>query len=223
MDGTSLATASDNVYASYGARVGNQGTFLTFKNGEFLAGQDGTELALDTKLIANMAGFRIGWRRWWDDQITDDLTELLVDQLPMKQRNELGDMDQALWKKDNNGKPFDPWQLTNILDFADQEGEVYIYATGSKGGIGALGRLCKEYGKQYRQHPGMLPIIQLNRDHYMHKEFGKTYFPVFNLVDWVDEGEVGGGGAEVEEAGVAPAPPPPAPAAPAAASRKARF
>ena len=214
--GLPAAQAGTDPFSSYGAKVGQQGTFLTFKNGEFMFGQDGKELPLGTRLAANVAGLRLGWKRWFAGAVTDDFLELLIDQKPIAPRNTLGDMDSALWEIDTTTKqPRDPWQLTNELTLVDNEGETFIYATASKGGIGAIGRLCKAYGQQYRQRPGQVPIIELATDHYMHKEFGKTYFPVFNLVDWVDESEVGGGAAEVAE--VAP------PAAPPPAARKARF
>ena len=185
--GTAVAVPGGDPYSSYGAKVGVQGNFLTFKNGEFLYGQDAKELPIGTKLAANMPGLRIGWRRWWDDQVTDDFTELLTDQRPIAPRNTLGDLDESLWKRDQSGRPFDPWQLTNVLELVDGEGERYIYSTGSKGGINAIGRLCKEYGKLYRQRPGQIPIIELGNDHYMHKEYGKTYVPDFKIVGWTDE------------------------------------
>lgn len=219
--GTTVAVTGGDPFSSYGAKVGTQGTFLTFKNGEYLAGQDAKEIPISTKMAANMQGFRIGWRRWFGDQLTDDLTELLADQPHIAQRNTLGDDDQALWEKDNTGKPRDPWQLTNVLEFINSEGESFLYATGSKGGIGALGRLCKEYGKLYRQRPGQVPIVELGRDHYMHKEFGKTYFPVFTIADWVDENAL-----TIESADDAGAAAPPAPVPqpdPAPSTKKARF
>lgn len=218
---TAVATTGSDPYAAYGAKVGTQGTFLTFKNGEFLAGQDAKEIPIGTKMAANMAEFRIGWRRWFGDQLTDDLTERLIDQPAIAPRNTLGDNDQALWEKDaKTGVPRDPWQATSVLEMVDGEGESFLYATGSKGGIGALGRLCKEYGKLYRQRPGQVPIIELGRDSYMHKEFGKTYFPVFTIVDWVDEGAMTIGAAEpAEEEAPQPEPPP----KPATAAKKTRF
>jgi hypothetical protein len=35
--------------------------------------------------------------------------------------------------------------------------------------------------------PGMLPIIELQRDSYNHSIFGKTYVPDFKIVGWTDE------------------------------------
>lgn len=204
---TAIATTGADPYAAYGAKVGTQGTFLTFKNGEYLAGQDAKEVPLATRVAANMAGLRIGWRRWMADQLTDDLTEPLIEQPHVAHRNTLGDLDQSLWERDaKTNVARDPWQLTNVLEFVNSEGENFIYSTGSKGGIGAIGRLCKEYGKLYRQRPGQVPIVELGRDSYMHKEFGKTYFPVFTIVDWADENAL-----TVENAGDVGEAAPPAP------------
>jgi hypothetical protein len=187
VNGTALTTTGSDPYSAYGAKVGVQGLFLSFKNGEFLYGQSGDVLPLGTRLAANMGGLRVGWRRWYGEQVTDDRTELLVDSVPMEPRSALGDMDPALWETGTDGRKRDPWQLTNILELVDAAGQQYIYATGAKGGIGAIGRLCAAYGKEFRQRPGMVPIIELGADFYMHKEFGKTYFPTFTLVDWSDE------------------------------------
>lgn len=220
LNGTALQTTADP-YASYGEKVGFVGTFLSFKNNEYLYGQDGKSLPLGTRVAANMAGLRIGWRRWQNAQVTDDLTELLVDQVPQAPRNTLGDLDENLWERDNVGKARDPWQLTNVLEVVDEDGECFIYSTSSKGGIGAIGRLCKEYGKLYRQKPGMVPIIELGSDFYMHSEYGKTYYPVFTIVAWADEKTLEVEAESEAEAEIPFDPPPPAAAAarPAAATK----
>lgn len=184
--GTDVLDTRNDPYASYGAKVGTTGQFLSFKSGEFLFGHDATELPIGTRLVANMPALRVGWRRWFGAEVTEDLTEPLVSAGPMQRRDTLGDLDESKWETDDRGDPRDPWQLTNILELSDGE-ETYIYSTGSKGGIGAIGRLCKEYGKEYRLRPGMLPIIELGRDFYNHKKFGKTYFPEFKIVGWADE------------------------------------
>lgn len=241
--GLPAVPAGTDPFSSYGAKVGQQGTFLTFKNGEFLFGQNGDELPIGTKLAANVGGLRVGWKRWFAGAVTDDMLELLVDQKPLQPRNSLGDMDPQMWERDEKTKePRDPWQFTNELTLVDGDGETYIYATASKGGIGAIGRLCKVYGKEYRQRPGMVPIVELATDFYMHKDYGKTYFPIFNLVDWVSEEELlasgaadEGGGSDERAVATEPATPAaaaahepapktaPAAPAPRATARKARF
>lgn len=191
--GSAVTTTGGDPYAAYGAKVGTQGTFLSFQNGEFQAGQDKTELPVGTRLVANMPGLRVGWQRWSGGRVVEDRTQLLTDRIEPASRDTLGYDDESLWERPEptkarpNPDARDPWQLSNILEMADSEGEVYIFATSGKGAIGAIGRLCKEYGKQYRQRPGLAPIIELGRDSYIHKEYGKQYVPVFTIVDWADE------------------------------------
>jgi hypothetical protein len=213
---TAVAKTGVDPFASYGAKVGKTGQYLSFNRaGEFVFGQSQEELKAGARLVANMPGLRIGWRRWFANQVTDDLTEPLVESPQIAPRNTLGDMDQALWEKDNEGKPRDPWQLTNILDLSDGE-QTYIYSTGSKGGINAIGRLCAAYGKERRMRPGMLPIITLGRDSYNHPIFKKMYVPEFKIVGWTDEENPSlDGVVEPDE--------PPAPTAPDNGKRATRF
>ena len=61
-----LSPFGGDPFSAYGAKVsvGNH-QFLTFKNGEYLYGQNANVLPLKTRLAANMPGLRVGWRRWW--------------------------------------------------------------------------------------------------------------------------------------------------------------
>lgn len=189
--GTAVAVSGNNPYSSYGAKVGLQGNFLTFKNGEFTYGQDAKTLPMKTRVAVNMLGLRTGWRRWYGGQLTDDLTELLSEQPRTQPRNTLGDDDPALWERDNDGKARDPWSLSNVIEFIDGEGERYIYASAAKGAINAIGKLCAEYGKLYSQRPGQVPIIELSADSYMHPVYKKTFVPVFTpIVGWTSENEL---------------------------------
>ena len=198
--GGALAAADANPYTAYGDKVGLKGTFLTFKNGEFLFGQEGASIPLGTRMVANMKGFRVGWRRWMDNKVMDDLTELLSDMIPQQPRSALGDMDNQMWERDNQGKARDPWQFTNILELVDDQGEIFIYSTASKGGINALGRLCKQYGNLFKQKPGMAPILELGADFYMHTEYGKTWVPVFKIDGWANEATLASEEPETAEA-----------------------
>lgn len=183
-----VATTGSDPYSSYGAKVGLQGNFLTFKNGEFTFGLGARVLPMGTRLAVNMPGLRIGWRRWYGGQLTDDLTELLSEQPQIQRRDQLGSDDPTHWEKDNDGKARDPWSLSNVIEFVDGDGERYIYASAAKGAINAIGKLCAEYGKLYRQRPGQVPIIELAADSYMHPVYKKTFVPVFTpIVGWTSE------------------------------------
>jgi hypothetical protein len=232
---SALTTQTDiDPYVAYGLKAGTAGgQYLSFKNGEFLYGQNASVLPLGTRLAANMAGLRVGWRKWRGGALEDDLTVPLAERRPVEARNALGDTDRSLWDRGTDGKERDPWQFTNILELADADGQTFIYSTGSKGGISAIAALSAEYGKQYRQKPGLTPIIILGNDYYIHPEYGKTYVPRFELVDWAapeaaaDDNDFPGLG----EPGASPEPKPApvkapastAPATPPAGKRVPRF
>ena len=178
-----IVTTGGDPFAAYGAQM-QDGTFLSFSRvGEFEAGQDKEQVPFGTRLVANMPGLRQGWRCWIGGRVVDDRTDFLG--APQPRRNELGDLDQAMWERDKEGKPRDPWVLTDILEMSNGETN-YIFSATSRGGRGAIQRLCAAYAKERRMRPDMLPIITLGRDSYIHKEFGKTYFPVFEIVGWTN-------------------------------------
>lgn len=209
-------------YAAYGQEAASgSGDFLKFSKGEWLKGQNDDEVALQTRLAANMAELSIGWIRWEDKKPVERRMGLLAHGYRPEQRNELGYADRDEWETDKDGKPQDPWSFTNELPVADPEtGEQMTISMSSKGGIGAIGNLCKAYGKEYRERDGFVPIISLDRDSYKHKEYGKTYVPVLPIVDWVENGSVPD---PVKEDDDAPTASEEKPAAASAAGSKARF
>jgi hypothetical protein len=196
-------------YAAYGQEAASgSGDFLKFSKGEWLKGQNDDEVELGKLLAANMAELSIGWIRWEDKKPVERRMGLLAHGHKPESRGELGFTDHAQWDLDATGKPQDPWSFTNELPVADPEtGEQMTISMSSKGGIGAIGNLCKAYGKEYRQRDGLIPVIELGRDSYKHKEYGKTYVPVLNIVDWVENGSVPQPGTAADDDD-APAPAP---------------
>jgi hypothetical protein len=179
-------------FAAYGQEAASGGgAYLKFSKGEWLLGQNDDEIELGRRLAANMDELSIGWIRWADGKPAERRMGLLAQGHKAEARDALGYADQTLWEKDDQGKPKDPWNFTNELPLADPEtGEQMTFSASSKGGIGCMGNLCKAYGKEYRQQPGMVPVIELGRDSYRHPTYGKTYVPVVNIVGWVANGSV---------------------------------
>jgi hypothetical protein len=185
-----VATGIDP-FAAYGAKNRPTGgaNFLSFKNGEWLFGQNDSMLPLGTKLAANMTGLRVGWRKWMNAQVADDRTNLLIEQLPLEPRAALGDLDQQMWELDRDGKARDPWVMTNMIELVDiKTGAAYLYTTSSKGGQNCIGALCEAYSKLGRQRPvGYAPVVELGNDSYTHPAYGKTYVPTLTIIGWLDE------------------------------------
>jgi hypothetical protein len=179
-------------FAAYGQEAAsNGGAFLKFSKGEWLLGQNDDEVSLGRHLAANMGELSIGWIRWADGKPAERRMGLLSQGHKPEARDALGYTDQANWDTDENGKPKDPWNFTNELPLADPEtGEQMTFSASSKGGIGAIGNLCKAYGREYRLKDGLVPVIELGRDSYKHAVYGKTYVPVVAIVDWIDNATV---------------------------------
>jgi hypothetical protein len=161
---------------------------LKFDKGDWLAGKDGTEIPAGTRLVAIMPSLLVGWIKWEDNHVVDEIMGLIAEGQPLPKRAALGDTDKALWACDDKGAQRDPWQLTNklILVAADGDEQIYTFSTQSKGGRDAVAELCKAYGKRIRQVSDELPIIALESGSYLHsdRQIGRVKTPELEVVGW---------------------------------------
>jgi hypothetical protein len=195
--GNDVTTIGPNPFESYGhAATSNRfpGIFMKFNKGDFLAGQDNTEIPIDTQLVAAMDTLQIGFVKWQDNKPVSHVMGRVIDGFVPPRRSELGDNDESEWEVDDSGSPRDPHQLTNYLVLVNPAAldEVYTFATSSKGGMGAIGELAKTYGKIMRQSPDEYPIIALRAASYQHKDrsIGRIKYPVFPVVGTIGKAEI---------------------------------
>jgi hypothetical protein len=88
-------------------------------------------------------------------------------------------------------KARDPWQFSNMLLLIDQNASaIFTFTTSSKGGIDAIGNLCKSYGREVLMRPGEYPVVALGSGSYQHpnRSYGRIKTPSFAIVGWVDKG-----------------------------------
>jgi len=155
------------------------------KFGEWKAGQEEEDIAIGTRLLVNMNTLKIGWQKWVDNKPSEQKMGYLIDGFTPAKRDELGDDDEAMWDVMPDGQPRDPWQFTNVLIMLDPEtDELFTFATGSKGGWGAIGELAKAYGKRVRMAPDEHPLIELQVRSYTHATYGEIRAPKFMIVGW---------------------------------------
>ena len=198
------ATAADlDPYAAYGRAVASDATpFLKFVKGDFRFGADNEPLALGTRLVANMVELKAGYIKWKNGEPINEITVRIADGGPVPQREDLDAQDASTWEMDSNGVAIDPWGIINTLPFKSAEtGEEYIFTTGSRGGIGAIGKLATAYGSHRQKHDGAMPVVQIGTSSYQHKKFGEVHYPVFRIVSWVSETDLiaGESDAKAEE------------------------
>jgi hypothetical protein len=165
---TDLTTDQSDLFERYGSAAtarNIEGDLFKFVQRDFLAGQDGREIPIGTGLRARMNTLCVGYQHWENGLPTEQRHMGLVAEgyVPPK-RSELGDHDKDHWERDAKG-PKDPWSFGNLLVFDNPEtGEVFTFATSSRGGISAVGELCKLYGKHIRQHPDEDPLDRTRRE-----------------------------------------------------------
>jgi len=194
-----LANLASNFFEEYGRQASARpivGRLLKFSKGDYLAGQDNEEVGEGTELVACMDTLQVGWVKWVDSMPADQDLGLIMEGYKPKKRSELGDTDQDQWEVDEQSdKPRDPWQFANQLilrpvDWDGSDDQLYTFVTQSRGGVGAIGALCKYYGKEMRQRPNEFPVIRLEVDSYMHsnKQFGRIKVPVLTPTEeWVEK------------------------------------
>lgn len=178
----------------------NTGDFLAFRKGFLEYGQDKKEIPMPAEFILNMDEFKTGWQRWKNKKPADEKTVRVVTGMAPATRDTLGYEDESEWDdktksngevemKDGKAVKQDPWQKLSSVPCVDLEGKQYTFTTGSVGGMQALGKLCAAYGQQVREHPDDHPVVSIDKDSYQSDDYGKVFFPVFEIVRWISKDE----------------------------------
>jgi hypothetical protein len=184
---------TENSWLAYGIAATARwivGTLLKFSKGDFVAGADDEVIPIGTEMVADMESLAIGFVRWENNAPTEQRMGLVADGFTPAKRDELGDDDPALWEADDEGPPRDPWQFTNYMILhRKSDSKIFTFVTSSRGGLSAIGELCKIYGKQMRRRPDQFPVIVLEVGSYMHREksYGRIKFPIFKIIGWTDK------------------------------------
>ena len=80
------------------------------------------------------------------------------------------------------------------------------------GGKRAIQTLAAAIAQQVEANPEKpVPVVELLKDHYQHKSYGRIYTPVFKVVDWIGLDAAPEAGADAEPE-TDPQPEPEAPA-----------
>jgi hypothetical protein len=225
-----VSTATRNFFEKYGEAAtgrGLIGDLLLFnKYGEYVHGRDRLQLRKGTALAGYMKTLHVGYVEWEGGQIVNRWMGLVCEGFVPPKRSELGHTDPSQWGRFDDGQQKDPIQFSNELVLVNLETEAfYTFSTSSKGGLGAIGELSKDYGKHIRQNPDDAPLIELDVGSYRHPDYGEIRFPIFKRNGWIPTSKLPplpGGEPEPEEQPALALPeksplPDPEPARPAAA------
>jgi hypothetical protein len=188
-----LIKPTPNPWEAYGDAMATRtivGKLLKFSKGDYVAGTSDEDVAVGTRFAAVMDSLHVGWIRWQNNRPTEQRMGPISENFQPPRRTELGDLDESQWETDDDGHPRDPWQFSNYLVLvAVDDDELFTFTTASRGGLNAIGELCKTFGKTMRQQPDKYPVIELGVGSYQHsnRAYGRIKYPVLAVVDWIEK------------------------------------
>ena len=179
---------------------GENGVILKMdKTGHWVFGADQTEVEDDSLWAVNPFSFVHGYIAWGDGEV---LAEKLV---PVSEPLPELEPAPAASKKG--------WEMQVGMSLActngEDEGLQVRYTTTSVGGKKAVQALAIAIADQVdKDQAKPVPMVELRKEHYQHKSYGRIYTPVFHITDWVsmDASEAPEAEAEAEEETAAEAP-----------------
>ena len=199
---TSLTTALRSIETE----IGPAGTVILKmdKTGHWVFGADQTEIEDDSQWAINPFSFVHGFIAWGDGEVLGEKMVSVSQPLP--------ELDAA----PPNAKKGWGAQVGMSLKCisGEDKGMEARYTTTSVGGKRAVQALAVAIATQVEKDQSKpVPIVELGKEHYTHKSYGRIYTPVFAIKEWVSM-DVEADVAEAEEA--------PAIEAPAATTRRRR-
>ena len=199
---TSLTTALRSIETE----IGPAGTVILKmdKTGHWVFGADQTEIEDDSQWAINPFSFVHGFIAWGDGEVLGEKMTSVSQPLP--------ELDAA---PPNAKKGWESQVGMSLKCISGEDkGMEARYTTTSVGGKRAVQALAVAIATQVEKDQSKpVPIVELGKEHYTHKSYGRIYTPVFAIKEWVSM-DVEADTAEAEET--------PAIEAPAATTRRRR-
>jgi len=181
----SLATALRTIETD----VGGAGTVIIKmdKTGHWVFGADQTEIEDDSTWAVNPFSFVHGYIAWGDGEVLAEKMVSVSQPLP-----ELDTAPPGAKK----GWETQVGMSIKCLSGADvgMEARYTTTSVGGKKGVQALAVAIATQVEKDQSKP--VPVVELGKEHYTHKSYGRIFTPVFKVLEWVSmDGE-----AQAEEA-----------------------
>lgn len=143
----------------------------------------------DTIFAAHVDEGRADWIRFNGEGNQPTLISVgLYENVALPARDELGDLDQSLWKTDRyHPEPADPWQIQIRIPIVstDTDGAVYLLTSRSPTALFAIRGLKRQYDRHPQKKKGLLPLITMSIDTYFNNKFGRDmYKPIYKITGW---------------------------------------
>ena len=145
------------------------------RTGHWVFGADQTKIEDDSTWAVNPFSFVHGYIAWGDGEVLAEKMGSVSQPLP-----EL----EAAPPGAKKGWETQVGFSMKCLDGADKDMEVR-YTTTSVGGKKAVQALAVAIATQVEKDQSKpVPVVELGKEHYTHKSYGRIYTPVFKVLEW---------------------------------------
>lgn len=194
-NGNALATSTDDYYAALAAEAqsyrggGGGALFLKFNgnDGYYSYGADDTDLEVGTQVALDPKTLKRGWICWKDGKVQEEIMFSLLEGQP-PQKHLLPDYG-----------PYgvdDGWSEQKTIEFTGIDGEPLklLFQANNKSKMNALEALMKDFARQFKNHIGEFPVIELGANEFETKPKDgsrkvRKHAPKFQIKGWITEDE----------------------------------
>ncbi|USM11556.1 polyribonucleotide nucleotidyltransferase [Citromicrobium phage vB_CbaS-RXM] len=191
----SVYEGSDNPWADQGREV-ESGAFLNFNgnSGELTFGADDNVLPDGSTVVADFLNQSVGWICWKDSEPVEEVLIPVTEGKPpmeheLKDHGPYDDEDDG-WRE----ATAIPMVIESVGGDPEHEfvGTKLLFKTSTRGAVRSVKKVAGQFGKQFREHMGELPVIEVTTEGYTprEKKYGKKYAINFKIVDWFGEDQL---------------------------------
>ena len=157
------------------------------KTGHWVFGADQTEVEDDSTWAVNPFSFVHGFIAWGDGEVLGE--KMVSVSQPLPELEEAPPMARKGWETQVG-------MSMKCLSGEDKGMEVR-YTTTSVGGKRSVQALAVAIATQVDTDPKLpVPIVNLEKEHYSHKSYGRIYTPIFKITSWMSMTDEAGAAAE---------------------------
>jgi hypothetical protein len=157
------------------------------KTGHWVFGADQTEVEDDSTWAVNPFSFVHGFIAWGDGEVLGE--KMVPVSQPMPELEAAPPMARKGWETQVG-------MSMKCLSGEDKGMEVR-YTTTSVGGKRSVQALAVAIATQVDTDPKLpVPIVNLEKEHYSHKSYGRIYTPIFKIASWMSMTDEAGTPAE---------------------------
>lgn len=155
------------------------------KSGEWVYGQEDTEVEAGSAWAINPMSITHGWVAWKRGTDVDNsqgpVGEVMVPAtLPLPRADELPKIDH-----EPNASWAQQFAFSLVCLTGEDRGEQVLYKNASVGGVAAVDAILNAISQQLDDDPeNPVPVVTLEVDDYKHKKHGKTFTPIFAVQTW---------------------------------------